>query len=699
MHDLSITHDIAQLTMQVALLLIAAQVFGAVARRIRMPSLIGEMAAGVLLGPFALGAIPIPGFHDGIFPIADPAFPVSQALYGFAAIGAIVHVFFAGLESDPGFLSRIRSRGIAVALSSGILALVAGIAVPVLLLGVLPGNPAILFFAALSVSTSIGVQARVLAERHRLAAPEGSVILGSSLLHDGFAIILLSLAVSLIGTGGGARFVPTVVPLLTAVSLWVVSYILLLVFAPRLIERAASMFSPGSVALLALATAILFSGLFELVGIASIAGAYGVGLALSRTDYSSAFEQRIRPVASFFIPLLYAILGLFMDLRALFTPQIFLSGLALALLSATGKVIGATLAARAGGFTAFGGAIVGVGLLPRGEVGVIIAAVGVASGVMPLQWLKIMSVMIIVSTLAATPLLQRLLRSQRPTTRVTEGSSRTTTRTISFANEELAGLVEGALLRAFESDGFLTHRLDLDGAVYSLRHAERALTLRRIPKGLQLSGDRDDAPFMNTALNESIIHVNERVRSLTAVEVPDELRRQEAPSGHTGGESPGDCGVSPSHRERGRVPPGYFLEECVIPGLQAVTREDAIKELVDCLAAKGLLLDRERVLEDVLDRERELGTGMEHGLAIPHAKTEGISRIAGAVGIAQHGIDFESVDGSPSTLIILIISPREQKGPHLQLLAALISRLRETSLREQIVSTGDAAEIVRLLTG
>lgn len=730
MHDPAVTHEMARLALQLGMLLLAAHIFGRLARRANLTSLIGEIGAGMLLGPFALGAIPVPGFPEGLFPVADPAFPVSQLLFGFATIGAIVHIFLAGLESDPDFLARIRTRGIIIAVAGAAAGLAAGALASTVLFGVSPFQPAGLFIMAASVSTSIGVQARVLASRHRLAAPEGSVILGSSLFHDGLAIILLSAAVGLSGTGmgfsipsvsaEGSAWVPMLsegfaqtrrltAPLISSFAFWIVAYAILLYAARGTTRVAMRIFSPNTLAILSLAAALLVSGLFEAMGIAAVAGAYGVGLALSRTELSTSFEQRIKPLAGFFIPILYAVLGMFVDVRIALTPSVLFPAITFALLSGAAKTIGAMIPARLGGFTWFGSLLTGLGTVPRGEVGIVIAGIGVATGILPLTALKVLTLMIIISTLVATPLFGTLLTSSRPRTTAREGLHQSTLRSVSFPNDEIAELVTAAILRAMERDGFLIHRMDIDGAIYSLRDRSHAFTLRRKHGEIQLSGNSADSEFLNTILNEAIIHVNERIRTLTTIEVPPELRREAAGSDHSptpsrkiGRRKRTPKSVDPDGSRAGakRVSMnlGEFLSVCSIAlPVTAQTSEQAIEELVKRLSECGALTDAGTVLDDVLSRERSLGTGLEHEVALPHARSTGAHRTAVAVGVAPEGIDFQAVDGSPSRIIVLVVSPREHTGPHLQLIAALTSRLRNQAVREAVLGADSAEALITAL--
>jgi mannitol/fructose-specific phosphotransferase system IIA component (Ntr-type) len=129
--------------------------------------------------------------------------------------------------------------------------------------------------------------------------------------------------------------------------------------------------------------------------------------------------------------------------------------------------------------------------------------------------------------------------------------------------------------------------------------------------------------------------------------------------------------------------------------LRGENKEAIITELVDILAARGKLLDRNLVLADVLERERIMSTGMEHGIALPHAKTDGVNDIAVAVGIKKEGVQFDSMDGQPSRIFILEVAPKKA-GPHVQFLAAIGAVLQNEAICGALVNAASAEEAVNL---
>ncbi len=685
--DLSMTHEITRLLLALGVVVLAAKAGGAIARRLRLPELLGEVSAGLALGPYALGSVGLPTFPNGLVPLTDGAFPISLQLYGFAAVGAVVHVLAVGLESDSGVFAQAGRRGLPVAIGSSLLSLVVGAAVPILFFGLPVIDRRVIFFAALSVSTSLGVQARILHEHHKMATPEGVAVVSSSLMQDGFAIVFLAIALAVggieLGRDTNASFVTTVLPVaLLAFVILVGGGVLAYVGAPRLARLFRERLSPNLFAVVVVGITLFVSALFEAFGVASIIGAYIIGIAFSRTDMADVLAEKTQPISEFFVPILYVVMGMLVDWRVLFDPRILLPGIGFAFLSAAAKIIGSGVPALASGFNRLGALRVGLGTVCRGEVALIIASVGLALGDFSAEIFQIMVVMIVVSVALGAPALSLTLRRSGSGTRGRWGERDTEITRIDLPNEELSDLITDGILRVADDDGFFVHRLELAGTVYRLRRDDVYLTINRDPTSLRIVSDPRDTGLAKTMLYEVIVHVRDRVARITEVTVPKELRRDVAGGGTTA--------VNLSD---------YLSPATAFVGLKATDKETAIRELVSGLARAGRITDGEQVYRDVMEREATVSTGMEHGLAIPHARTPGVDGIAVAVGIAPDGIDFQALDGEPTRIIFLIASSPDDRGPHLQLLAAIAKQMREPERREAVLRADDATTLVRAIVG
>ena len=119
-----------------------------------------------------------------------------------------------------------------------------------------------------------------------------------------------------------------------------------------------------------------------------------------------------------------------------------------------------------------------------------------------------------------------------------------------------------------------------------------------------------------------------------------------------------------------------------------------IEELIGFLGTKGKLKNKEKALNDVIEREQYLSTGLENGLAVPHGKTSGVDKLTIALGITKEGIDFDSLDGKPSNLIFLLLSPKDTSGPHIQALAQIARNLKGKEIRDKLLQASTEVEVM-----
>ena len=133
--------------------------------------------------------------------------------------------------------------------------------------------------------------------------------------------------------------------------------------------------------------------------------------------------------------------------------------------------------------------------------------------------------------------------------------------------------------------------------------------------------------------------------------------------------------------------------------LKADTKDGIIEEMIDRLVAAGKVKDREGALKAVREREAKMSTGMQNGVAIPHGKSECIKSLVAAIGLNKAGVNFDSMDGSPSTIFIMTLSPAKRTGPHIQFLAEVSRLISQPAERERLLAAKTHADIYEILTG
>jgi Kef-type K+ transport system membrane component KefB len=323
-------------------------------------------------------------------------------------LAAIVLLFMAGLETDLTLFLEYVAPATVVALGGVIVPFTLG-AWATVLFGFAPSmtHPAALFMGAVMTATSVGITARVLGDLDRLDIPEGVTVLAAAVVDDVLGIMALALVVNLT-RHGSASAGELVILGGKAFGIWIVltgAFVL----GARHIERFIGSFKTrGAAVPLALAFCLLASAVADRFGLAMIIGAYAAGLGLSARPVGHRLREALHPVYQFLVPIFFALMGMLVDLSAM--GQAVLFGLAVSLLAILGKILGCGLPALGVGFNRLGAARIGVGMLPRGEVALIIASVGLVEGAIGPVLFGVAVMMTLVTTLMAPPLLVPLFR-------------------------------------------------------------------------------------------------------------------------------------------------------------------------------------------------------------------------------------------------------------------------------------------------
>ena len=412
-----LTEVVAHLLYQLAIILLAAKLAGEVSiRYLKITPVLGELVAGIIIGPFALGGLPI-GDIGPLFPNPQDlsgvgvGIPLSRELYSVAQIGAVVLLFAAGLETNLRLFLRYAAPASVVALGGVVIPFALG-AWATVLLGFADGfaDPKALFMGAILTATSVGITVRVLTDMRRLDSPEGVTVIAAAVLDDVFGILALGVVLGISVSGNVS---PSEVGLIgvKAVGFWLGLLGLGLLVSKPLSRAVDSFRVPGAVIGVSLALAFLAAALAESFGLAMIIGAYTAGLALSNTTLAKRLEEPVAAVYHILVPVFFVAMGMLVDLSAI---QGALSlGLVITLFAIVGKVVGTGLPAMTVGFNLLGGMRVGVGMLPRAEVALTIAGIGLTRGIIDIPLFSACVMMVMVTALLAPILLVPLFRSER----------------------------------------------------------------------------------------------------------------------------------------------------------------------------------------------------------------------------------------------------------------------------------------------
>src|SRR3989338_8198830 len=410
------THLLVEFTFQIAVILLVAKIFGELFERLGQSSVLGELIAGMVIGPYALGSLNLP-FFGQLFPIPQAlagasALPVSPELYIFAQIGAVILLFLVGLETDAKMFMKYGLKALGVAIGGGVLPFFLG-AWGTVMFGFAESmfdGPA-MFMGAIMVATSVGITARVLSDIYKLDTSEGVSILAAAVIDDVLGILVLALVLSMGSGEGGVSWAQLGLIGAKAVGFIGVVFILGLLFAKKLSRLLLKLQGKTYVALAA-ALCFLIAALAEEFGLAMIIGAYLTGVILSVTELGHELEEKLVWVAHIIVPVFFAVMGMLVNFQAMLSALAF--GLVITLFAIVGKIIGCGLPALFSGFNFLGSLRIGFGMLPRGEVALIVAGVGLAAGVINQEIFGVSIMMTIITTLMAPLILVPLFKINKP---------------------------------------------------------------------------------------------------------------------------------------------------------------------------------------------------------------------------------------------------------------------------------------------
>jgi Kef-type K+ transport system membrane component KefB len=376
----------ADLFLALAVIWLVAKVGGELAERAGQPAVLGELLAGMIIGPGGLALV-----------------SESEVIQGLAQIGVAILLFEIGLQSDLRELLRAGAQATIVAVVGVICPFGLGLA-----FGLGWGLPPLtaVFVGATLTATSVGITARVLADLGRLHEPASRVVLGAAVIDDVLGLVILATVAAVVETGAVSAATVLII-LAKAIGFLIAALFLGIRFAPVLMRLVIRMRVRGSLIVMTLVACLLVSALAERMGLATIVGAFAIGLVLARTEPRARIEDTLKPVADILVPVFFVGVGMLADLRALnpFGPagtRGTILAAALTLLAVAGKLL-AGLAVYQRGVARWP---VGVGMIPRGEVGLIFAGIGLTTKVIDQTLYTALLAMVLLSTLVVPPWLR-----------------------------------------------------------------------------------------------------------------------------------------------------------------------------------------------------------------------------------------------------------------------------------------------------
>ena len=411
--------NIAILLIQISFIFVFAKIAGELCDRvIKIPSVLGELSVGIIISPFALGAIQIPILGSISGAITDNlkadhfAIPVAPEIWFLGQVGAVILLFNSGLESDLKLFLKYSKQATIVAIGGMTLPFILGLVVMVSF-GYSSNfaDSQAIFMGTVLTATSIGITVRVLNELNKLGSPEGITILGAAVLDDVLGILLLTIVVGMASSTENLTLIDISIIIVKTLGFWLGLTIIGRLLSSHISKLFVKFHSNGSLLVLSLSLAFISSGVAEFFGLAMIIGAFSIGIALSGSELAKKIEKPMHGISAIFVPIFFVTTGMLVDLTTIASYWEF--GAILTIVGIIGKVFGSGATGLLAGFKPKESLKIGVGMLPRGEVALIMAAIGIASGALTQNLYGAVIMMTFITTLLAPIILAYLYKTDK----------------------------------------------------------------------------------------------------------------------------------------------------------------------------------------------------------------------------------------------------------------------------------------------
>jgi len=505
---------------QLGVIIISARLGGFLLKKIlKLPGVLGELVTGMLIGPYALGSLSIPGWGS-LFPLPMTAVPVSPELYAIATLASIVLLFLSGLETDLATFLRYSVVGSAVGIGGVIVSFVLG-DLCAIFFHVADSfmSPAALFMGTISTATSVGITARILSEKRKMDSPEGVTILAGAVLDDVIGIIVLAIVVGMskvAQASGVVNWHHILVIALKALTFWVVCTALGLLLARRVTQLLKLFKSAELIASLAFGLALLLAGLSEKAGLAMIIGAYIMGLSLSRTDLVQLIQHELQGLYNALIPVFFCVMGMLVDFRAMSGVVVF--GFIYSIVAILSKLVGCGVPAWLMKFSFRGAMRVGIGMVPRGEVALIVAGIGLSTGTIQPDVFGVAIMMTMITTVIAPPLLVKSFEGGS-SLRAGAEKNQESLKTISldFPSTDLAEFMMVRIANAFRSEEFYVYRVTHDINTFQVRKDDMTFSITHEGSSISMTTHEKHEHVLRLVVLEELLALEDLFQSLKSL--------------------------------------------------------------------------------------------------------------------------------------------------------------------------------------
>jgi mannitol/fructose-specific phosphotransferase system IIA component (Ntr-type) len=417
-----------------------------------------------------------------------------------------------------------------------------------------------------------------------------------------------------------------------------------------------------------------------------------MGLALSRTDLKHLIQENLAPVYTFLVPIFFCVMGMMVDIKALCSEQVLIFGAIYTVIAIFAKIVGCAIPSLFCGFNMIGSLRVGMGMVPRGEVALIIAGLGLSKGYLTSEVFGIGILMTLVTTIIAPPGLVALFIPQKRGVNKPK-KSMDNSRVVRFELEkkQIADLMLQKLITQFNKEGCFTTLLSSEHQIWHVSMDKLEISLRLNESSIEIECNPEEESFVLQAWTEVLSQMNELAQTLAKpIQKNEEILKDSIIN------QDDNCKVKENHIFKN------ISNFVMLPSLKASSKAEAIEKMINAIVQvhPKEVLNQENVLNSVMRREEAMPTGLDHGIAVPHGRTDDVTEILGAIALVDNSNtangaipDYETIDHSMVQIIVLTLAPESSNSPYLHLMSTITKILRVKNNCEELLNCETSAEM------
>lgn len=328
-------------------------------------------------------------------------------------------------------------------------------------------------------------------------------------------------------------------------------------------------------------------------------------------------------------------------------------------------------------------------MIPRGEVALIMAGIGLSLGILENEIFSIAIIMTFITTLITPAILERLLQSKKKVLRKEQTASQDDKEVIyTMPNPETSEFLLQKIVAVFESEGFYVLAIKVPDLIYKIRKNRMSITLRYSDDALIFDCLAQDESFIHTLFYEVLAELEQNMKKLQVLTNKADIGKKIFGVSQT-------VINSKAKVYSGETPFSVLTPLAMQIDLKGNTKEEIIRELTELLVSSGQLNqdEFEPVLSDLLEREANMSTGMQFGIALPHAKSVSIDKIISAVGLKKQGVNFESLDNQDSKIFVVTVAPKDSPQSYLMYMSEITKFLMVDANRTAILASKNNSEL------